>query len=159
MCLRVDTGSSWAQPSSSTMAIREAPHDETVGQRQERKPPSPSVRTQQFRQARVPEVRVHRSPADMAQQRVLKSSSADVGGPRHSRGEGHPRCSERISCSPGHPVGVQLEQCQQFVARSEKRVAASDAARIQGIGRWEEGKANLERLLQILHQRWKQLRL
>ena len=50
------------------------------------------------------------------------------------------------------PVGVQLGQCQQFVARCEKRVAALDLERS-----WEE--ANLQRvrqivLLQILHQRW-----
>ena len=112
-----------------------------MGQRHQRTAPSPSARAQQFRQTRVPEVRVHPSPDEVAAEGLeIGSSSADVGGRRHSRGEGHPKCSEEgDSCSSGHPSRVQLEQCQQFVTRYERRVAALDAERL------EEGKANLER--------------
>ena len=48
----------------------------------------------------------------------------------------------------GIPVGV--EQCQQFVARCEKRVAAVDAERSRELERLEEGKVNLDRLRQIV---------
>ena len=65
----------------------------------------------------------------------------------------------------GIPVGVQLEECQKFVARCEKRIAAMDVERSRELERLEEGKSNLERFrqivvsqqvvpLQILHQRW-----
>ena len=116
---------------------------ETVGQRQQRTPPSPSVRAQQFRQARVPES-VFISPPDevaaMAQQRVL--------GDEDTPEESHPRCFEEgESCSPGHPSAVGTEQ---FVARCEKRVAALDTERSRELERLEEGKANLKRLRQIV---------
>ena len=56
------------------------------------------------------------------------------------RGEIHPRCSEEGEsvAAQGIPVGVQLEQCQQFVARCEKRVAALDVERSRELKRLEE---------------------
>ena len=46
----------------------------------------------------------------------------------------------------GIPVGVQLEECQKFVARCEKRIAALDVERSKELERLEEGNSNLERL-------------
>ena len=46
----------------------------------------------------------------------------------------------------GGRVAVQLEECQKFVARCEKRIAALDVERSRELERLEEGKSNLERL-------------
>ena len=43
-------------------------------------------------------------------------------------------------------MAVQLEECQKFVARCEKRIAALDVERSRELERLEDGKSNLERL-------------
>ena len=110
---------------------------ESLGQRQQRTPPSIlSVRAQQFRQlARVPEVRVHRSPdevAAMAKQRVLKLEAAlqtlgEEGTPKAKAIQ----CSEEDeTCSPRHPSGYR-EALRRFGCRAVQRIGTFERKEIK----------------------------
>ena len=44
------------------------------------------------------------------------------------------------------PLGVQLAQCEQFVTRAQKRLAALDEERVKLVSELEEGQARLQRL-------------
>ena len=100
----------------------------------------------------LPEVRVHRSPDEVAaaaQQRVQRLEAA-----LHTLGdEDTPEVKSLQDAlkkakvaAQGILVVVQLEECQKFVARCEKRIAALDVERSRELERLEEGKSNLERL-------------
>ena len=53
-----------------------------------------------------------------------------------------------LSCETGglQPLGVQLAQCEQFVTRAQKRLAALDEERVKLVSELEEGQARLQRL-------------
>ena len=131
---------------------------ESPAQRQQRTPPPiPSSHAQQNRQpARAPEVRVHRSPDEVAaagQQRVqrLEAALQTLGDEDTPEVKSLQDALKKAKvAAQGIPVGVHLEECQKFVARCEKRIAALDVERSRELERLEEGKSNLERLRQIV---------
>ena len=51
------------------------------------------------------------------------------------------------------PLGVQFAQCEQFVTRAQKRLAALDEERVKLVSELEEGQARLQRLRVAAAQR------
>ena len=155
----LDVPSGWIQ--FSTMAIREAPHDNcgdcgTTSAAHAIAFSSHATVSSVARRGR------HHGTAEGLE---IGSSSADVGGRRHSRGEGHPRCSEEgESCSSGHPRECSWNSANSLLqgARSASpHWMRNDPGNWNG---WMKGKqissafdrlwpASKSCLLQILHQR------
>ena len=121
---------------------------ESPAQRQQRKPPPiPSSHAQQNRQpARAPEVRVHRSPDEVAaaaQQRVqrLEAALQTVGDEDTPEVKSLQDALKKAKvAAQGIPMGVQLEECQKFVARCEKRIAALYVERSRELERRKENQ-------------------
>ena len=106
----------------------------------------------QVSQSRVLQAQLRRSPEEVviaAEQRVVKLEAAlqALGDEDSAETKDlQERLKKASVAAKGISVSLQLEQCQQFVGRCEKRLSALDAERAKEAERLEEGKANLERL-------------